>query len=172
MTEVISIGSLLSSFTDTAFRLEARSEYAVDEERDALQGYLEGSRVPPSRFPWWQDWLDMIRSLSAEGRVVGRVRVLSEPLTPYQRWECWGDRWHAAAGERIAYLPRSRAQAIGLPLEDWWLFDSRQLVLMRFDDAGALTGTELVTDPAIVRVYRGWQKLALRHASPAAGLAA
>jgi hypothetical protein len=144
----------------------------VTEEREALERFLAGDPQPPSEYAWWQDWLDMIRDLNRQGKQIARVRVLAEPPSGYQRWECWGDRWHADAGERISYLPRSRALTAGLPLEDWWLFDSSRLVLMRLDAEGALTASELVTEPGSVSRYCALRDLAIRHARPAGELAA
>jgi hypothetical protein len=165
-------GEMLSSFSSTARRLEAQPEYAVSEERDALKRFAAGSPLPPSEYDWWQEWLDVIRDLTGQGRRVERVRVLSEPPSVYQQWECWGDKWHIDAGERISYLPRSKALAIGLPLQDWWLLDSARLIIMRFDSGGALTGRELVTEPQAVEQHRAWWRLAVRDARPAGELAA
>jgi hypothetical protein len=163
---------MLHSFARTARRLEAQPEYAVGEERDALNRFAAGSPLPPSEYGWWQEWLDMIRDLTQQGKQIERVRILSEPPGVYQRWESWGDRWHATAGERISYLPRSKALAIGLPLQDWWLLDSARLIILRFDSAGALTGRELVTDAQAVEQHSAWWRLAVRNARPARELAA
>lgn len=168
----VDLGTLLHSFERTAFRIEAQPSYAVAEEREALAGFIAGHPRPPSAYRWWQDWLDMIRGLAQQGKTVERVRVLAEPLTTYQQWESWGDRWHTEAGEQISYLSRSQALGVGLPLEDWWLFDSTRLVQMRFDDEGAAMGQQLVTDPQVVARHCSWRDLALRHARAAGETAA
>jgi hypothetical protein len=98
--------------------------------------------------------------------------VLTEPPGLYQQWECWGDRWHLKAGERISYLPRSRAVELGLPLQDWWLLDSSRLVVMHFGPGGELVGRELVTDPQAVAEHDAWWDVAASHARPAGELAA
>jgi hypothetical protein len=165
-------GELLRNFSSTACRLEAQPEYAVTEERDALERYAAGAPLPPSEYGWWQEWLDMIRDLTQQGKRIERVRVLSEPPGAYQQWECWGDKWHTDAGERIRYLPRSRALAIGLPLQDWWLLDSAQLIIMHFDPGGVLTGQDLVTEPQAIGQHRAWWTMAIRNARPAGQLAA
>lgn len=162
---------LLAGFSRSAFRLEAQPEYAVTEEREALERFLAGVPGRPSDYGWWQDWLDMIRSLAAERRIFSRVRVLAEPLTDYQRWESWGDPWHVRAGERICYLPWSRATRIGLPVEcDWWLLDGERVILMDFS-GGELAST-LITDPGEVAPYLAWRDLAVRNATPAGEIAA
>lgn len=164
-------GELLRS-SSTACRLEAQPQYAVTEERDALERFAAGSPLPPSEYGWWQEWLDMIHDLTRQGKRVERVRVLSEPASLYQRWECWGDKWHLDAGEHISYLPRSRALEIDLPLQDWWLLDLARIVVMRFDAGGELTGRKMVTEPQAVAQHREWWRIAVRNARPARELAA
>ena len=92
-----------------------------------------------------------MRELARQGKRIGRVRVLSEPPSDYQRWELWGTSWHIEAGEEIRYMSRRRAEQIGLPLEyDWWLFDDERLIITRFTDAGEIAEKSLITDPAII----------------------
>ena len=45
-------------------------------------------------------------------------------------------------------MTRDQAQAAGLPDYDYWLFDSRKLVRMHFDDDDHFLGGELIEDPA------------------------
>jgi hypothetical protein len=157
---------LADGIRQSAFRLEAQPSYAVGIERDALRQFANGNAQPPSEYGWWQEWLDLIAGHSRLGRVIERVRVLADPLSIYQKWLLWGDRWHASAGERIRYLRRNQADAIGLPVDrDWWLLDATQVVVMRFTPGGKLASTELLTDTKAVSPYRRWRELALQHAT-------
>ena len=108
-----------------------------------------------------------------EGKTVSRVRVLDEPPTDYQRWLLWADPWHAAAGEDIRYIPRSRAVRVGLPLaHDWWLLDDTRVITMRFTPDGEVDGKMLITDPELVAKYRAWHSIAVRNAIPAESVTA
>jgi hypothetical protein len=159
-------GELLSGFARSAFRLETRASYAIGIERDAYHRFLAGHPPPPSEVGWFQDWLSQIRQLCVSGRTIGRVRVLTEPPTDYQRFEMWCGRWNREAGEQIRYMPRSRAAGIGLPLDDdFWLFDETRLIIMRFTDAGEIAGKELITDTGIIARYIAWRDLAVNHAT-------
>jgi hypothetical protein len=159
---------LLAGFTTSAFRLETRDHYALGMEQAAYQQFLDGHPQPPSEVGWWQDWLDQIRQQARDGKTISRVRVLAEPPTRYQQWEQWTDPWHADAGERILYLPRSRAEAIALPLAcDWWLLDEQRLITMQFTPDGEIAGKELHTDPGTITTYLTWRDLAVRNATPA-----
>jgi hypothetical protein len=160
--------NLFRYFTDTAFRLEVQPVYAVTEERESLEEFLAGEPRPVTEFAFYAQWLDRIREVTAQGRRVERVRVLEEPPTDYQRWEMWSGQYNIAAGETIRYITRSRAVEIGLPVgDDWWLFDSRHLALMRFGDDGEPQGGEIISDPDTVDRHRAWWDLAVAHSIPA-----
>jgi hypothetical protein len=164
---------LLRSFKRSAFRFEARDHYALGYEEADFERFLAGRPVPPSELDWWQPWLERIGRFTREGKAIGRVRVLAEPPSEYQQWEMWAAPWHSAAGERISYMPRSRAEQIGLPMShDWWLLDDERVVLMWFTDDGEIDHKTLTDEPHIVDLHRKWRDLAVRNATPAEEIAA
>jgi hypothetical protein len=164
---------LLRSFKRSAFRLETRDTYALGYEAADFERFLAGSPAPPPIQFRWRPWLDQIAKFTREGKTIGRVRVLADPPSDYQRWEMWAAPWHSQAGERIGYMSRSRAVEIGLPLvHDWWLLDDEQLIIMRFTEAGEIAGKHLITDPVTIAPYRTWRDLAVRNATPAEEIAA
>lgn len=164
---------LFHTFKQSAWRWEARTHYALDYEVADFQRFLAGTPAAPPEVSWWRPWLDDMQSLTRQGKRIGRVRVLAEPPSDYQRWEIWATPWHAAAGEAIAYMSRSRAQGLGLPLDDdWWLFDDERLLLMRFDASGRIAGKVLVTDPDIIVRHCAWRDVAVRNAISAEETAA
>jgi hypothetical protein len=92
-----------------------------------------------------------------------RVHVVSEPLSDYLRFEIgWSYPVNAELGEDIRI---SRAGA-ALPGNDYWLFDSRALARMHYDDHGRLTGVELDDNPAAVVQAAYWRDVALHLAVP------
>jgi hypothetical protein len=164
---------MVRTFGSSAFRLETRDSYALGYERADFAQFLAGTPTPPPDLDWWRPWLDRVAQWAAEGKIVSRVRVLAEPPTDYQRWMLWADRWCAEVGEVIRYMPQSKAERIGLPLEhDWWLLDHERVVVMRFTDEGGVGSKELVTDPVAVAQYRHWRDVALWNASTAEHAAA
>jgi len=157
---------LFHRFRRSAWRWEARTHYALDYEEADFRQFLAGTPADPPDVPWWRPWLDDMQSLTQQGKTIGRVRVLAEPPTDYQRWEMWATPWHAAAGESIAYMTRTRARSLGLPLDDdWWLFDDELLLLMRFDDVGRIDGKTLVTDADIIARHCAWRDAAISNAT-------
>jgi hypothetical protein len=147
-------GSLFTSVEATADRMELRDIYRSEIEDEVTRRYVAGE---PDDLAWSQAWFDQIRALTATGKRFRRVRVVSVPLSDYQR--CGVDRIAAhniTAGEDIRYLDRAKAAgALGaeVPGFDFWLFDSgassARVARLHFDDAGALLGAEMITDPAV-----------------------
>ena len=164
---------MFRTFRESAFHVETRGYYAMTYERDAFRRFLDGRPLPPSGLPWWQAWLDQMREVTRQGKRIGRVRILSEPPTDYQRWELWGTAWHIEVGEEIRYMSRRRAEQVGLPLDyDWWLFDDDRLIITRFTDAGEIAEKSLITNPGMIARHREWRDLAVRNATTAEKFAA
>lgn len=138
-------GELFRSFEHTAFRLEPRERYNSPGEAEPLRRYLAGE---PDDLAWNRAWLDLMREHAAAGRRVYRVRVVSVPLSDYSRFGLWCAGFANEAGEEIRYL--DRAEAGGLPDFDFWLFDSRRIARLHFDDDDVLLGAEIITDPVTV----------------------
>lgn len=158
---------LFRYFADSAVRLEVQPVYTVADERETVAEYLAGEPRPVTEFPFYKTWLDRIRQVTSQGRQVERVRVVDLPPTDYQLWEAWAGQYNTAAGERIAYLPRTRAVEIGLPVDDdWWMFDSEKVAIMRFGSDGEPHGGEIVSDPQVVARHLAWWELAVKHADP------
>lgn len=108
--------------------------------------------------------------MTSTGKVIRRLRVVTEPVTEYVRfeWEITPD--NLAAGEDIRWLPGTFSPAgIVFPRAglDWWLFDDRLVASGYFHDDGRVKGSEVVTDPAIVgqcvSVRDQLWPLAIRH---------
>jgi hypothetical protein len=153
---------LFETFEHTAFRLEVRDRYNAPSEVESLRKFLAGE---PEDLDdgGFQDWLDLVRAATAEGRRFSRVRVVSVPLTDYSRHGIAYARNTNAAGDDIRYLTRDRARAIGLPDHDYWLFDSRKIARLHFDEGDDhLLGVEIIEDPAEVVQHNYWRDAA-RH---------
>lgn len=116
----------------------------------------------PVDLGWFQNWLTMIREATAEGCRLMRVRVVTVPLTDYSRFGVYCSGHTNAAGEDIRYLRRD--EAVGLPDYDYWLFDSRKLVRMHFDDTENFLGGEIIDDPAVIVEHNYWRDAAWHRA--------
>jgi hypothetical protein len=154
---------MFTTFKHSAWRLETRRRYAWDEQQDTYQEFLTEGRVD-----WDLDdaWCRERREQAALGKTVQRVRVLDEPPTDGQRYLLDNARRNSAVGESIHVLARSTADELGLPREDFWLFDGRVVALLHFNDADEMTGVELITNPVEVLRYVQAREAAWHHAVP------
>ncbi|TDD41362.1 DUF6879 family protein [Saccharopolyspora elongata] len=152
---------LFAGFAHRAWRFETQPSYHVDAEQQALQRYLDTGELDVS---YLAGWLDGVRTATRQGKSYARVRVLTEPLTDYLRFEMAIAPYNTAAGEDIRVLSAPQARELALPDYDYWLFDDKRLAVMHFGPAG-LRHAEVITDPAVVDEHRRWQDSAIRHAS-------
>lgn len=83
---------------------------------------------------------------------VRRARIVSEPVSDFIRYEHEvTPAANLAAGELVRWLPRQRTSDLALPGNDFWLVDEQ--VLFNYNSGhGAWVGTELVTDPTVVKL--------------------
>jgi hypothetical protein len=142
------------------FRFEQQRSYAVDDEAGLFAAFRRrGELIEPNQAPGLRAWFEQVHEQTQRGIYVERVRVVDDPITEYQRWLQFVDRWNREAGEAIEYLPRRRYQEASInprarlwtPFEgaagaDWWLIDDRLAALMYFDAAGERTKVELTDD--------------------------
>lgn len=156
-------GGMFTSLKHSAWRLETRRRYASDEETDTYAQFLAEGRVD-----WDLDdpWCRGRREQTALGKRFERVRILDEPPTEGQLYLLDNAHRNAAVGEDIRVLTRTEAGSLGLPEEDFWVFDSRVVGLLHFDDNDEITRVELITDPVQVLRYAQAREAAWHHAVP------
>lgn len=161
---------LFDKFEHTAWRLETRRRYASDEAGDRWTQFIETGRVDED---WVESraarrWGDTIRAQVAQGKRIERVRIVDRPATTGQRYLFESAKWNIRNGEDIRNMWRTDADRLQLPAEDFWLFDSRLIALLRFDGDDQLTHVDLITEPAeVVRCSRvrdaAWHHAVLRE---------
>ncbi|MFI8425115.1 DUF6879 family protein [Streptomyces sp. NPDC085479] len=154
---------MFTTLKHSAWRLETRRRYAWDERQDTYRQFAAGEVVE-----WDLDdpWCRERREQTALGKRFERVRVVDEPATPGQLYLADNARRNRAVGERIRTLTRAQADELRLPAEDFWLFDSRVVALLHFDDTDEMTGVELITNPVEVLRYCQFREAAWHRAVP------
>ncbi|MFG2885888.1 DUF6879 family protein [Streptomyces sp. NPDC048297] len=154
---------LFAKFEHTAWRLETRRRYASDEATDTYRQFVETGMAD-----WNFDhpYCRTIREQTGQGKRVERVRIVDQPPTTGQLYLLDNAKRNSGMGEDIRILWRADADRLQLPAEDFWLFDSRLIALLRFDDDDELTHVDLITEPAEVVRCSMVRDAAWHHAVP------
>jgi hypothetical protein len=163
--EEVAWTELFTTFEHTAFRLESRDAYAVDEEAEAFRQWRAG-RIPQDEYR--TPWFDTMRAAKRLGKRVERVRIVPDPLSDYLRFEAWLGKRNEEVGEDIRYLDRERAQELSIPYlnNDYWLFDSYRLYRLVIDEHDRLTGLEVIDDSnEVIRANR-YRDVAWHYSTP------
>jgi hypothetical protein len=143
-------GSYFRDFAHTAWRLESRRGYASDRQSPKWARWQAGEDIADDPHSAWRG---NIRAQVAQGKRFERVRVVDEPPTEGQFFLLASAVGNVEAGEDIRNLWRDDAEKLRLPVEDFWLFDSRRALLLHFDGDDEYLGAELVEDPARIVRY-------------------
>lgn len=150
-------------FERDAWRFEAQPTYTMPGERESLARFLCGEEKPAQHNARWHE---RVRGFVSTGRSIGRVRIVREQLTDYQRYQfAWGIPGNIRAGEDIRVLDVTRGDC-GLPLtgQDWWMFDESAVVHLNFRPDGTQINREKFEGD--LSPYREWKRIAMEHAVP------
>jgi hypothetical protein len=115
-----SFAELLESTHRSVIRLEMRDSYDPTDP-----GFTSWQATGDTGGYDWSDHLEVVSAAAARGVRIRRVRVVSEPLSEYLRWEHACTDVNIKAGEDIRWLPRTQAADLMLPGADCWVFDHR-----------------------------------------------
>ena len=142
---------LLRSFGREAIHLETRDAYGTAVELPHMAQWAAGE---PDDLEWLQGWCAMLREHVKAGQSVRRARVVSEPLSDYQRWSYSIAYPMVEAGEDIRWVPRRLVSSVALPGNDFYLFDDQLAVFLLYAGNGLATGKLRSADPADLRLCR------------------
>ena len=138
-------------FEREALHLEMRDAYGTAVELPHMAKWAAGV---PDGLEWLQAWCTMLREHVKAGRSVRRARIVSEPLSDYQRWSrsiAWP---MVEAGEDIRWVPRRLVSSVALPGNDFYLFDDRLAVFLLYAGSGLAMGKLSSAGPADLRLCR------------------
>lgn len=143
-------------------KLELRDRYAVDDE--LFDAWRRGDQTTVTEK--LDPWREKVAAEVAAGRRLRRVRVVSEPLSEYQRMLFDTSGPGVDAGEELRWLPRRATSALPLPGNDCFVLDDKVIfnVLGGNDER---TEIQLHTEPAVVQfckdAFAGAWALAIPH---------
>jgi hypothetical protein len=155
---------LLVSFQDHALHLETRDAYGTAVELPHMAKWAVGE---PDDLGWLGEWCATLRKVVKAGKSVRRARIVSEPLSDYQRWSHSIAQPMVDAGEDIRWVPRRLLSTTLIPGNDFYLFDGRLVVFLTYTgnglDAGKFTSTENEDVQLCRESFEAVWKLAIPH---------
>lgn len=155
---------LLISFRREAIHLEMRDAYGTAVELPHMAQWAAGE---PDDLQWFQGWCATLGRHVKAGKSIRRARIVSEPLSDYQRWSYSIAHPMVEAGEDIRWVPRRLVSSVPLPGNDFYLFDGQLAVFLLYAGNGLATGKLSSADPVDIRLCRSafeaiW-KLSIPH---------
>lgn len=148
------------AFRDVAFRVEGLPDYG-SSDRDAL-AHFQATGVAPEGHN--ADWAELVRTAVGRGARVLRLRLVSDPLSPYERFEIHaGYAAGMAAGEDIRLLRRDSFPG---PVADFWAFDGEVIQMMHYGGNGEFIARETAAIDAEWEVRLGAALRAFERATP------
>ncbi|MEV7293704.1 DUF6879 family protein [Streptomyces microflavus] len=129
-------------FQREAWRLETLPQYLMPQEAEEFEAFRDGARVDPATVS--NEYTDRLRRQVTQGKSQGRVHVVTRPLSDYLRFEFHHYyKAHSLAGEEIRILDvTNRPNPLG-EAQDFWLFDSAEVVLMNYHSDGRQISREV-----------------------------
>jgi hypothetical protein len=155
---------LLTGFEHEAIHLETRDAYGTAVELPHMAKWEAGE---PDDLGWLQGWRESLREAVKAGKAVRRARIVSEPLSDYQRWSYSIAQPMVDAGEDIRWVPRRLLSSTAIPGNDFYLFDARIVTFLTYTGNGLAAGKFLSAEPADIELCQAsfdavW-KLAIPH---------
>ncbi|AQY20393.1 DUF6879 family protein [Streptomyces chattanoogensis] len=159
-----SFAEVIKGTERSAVHLEARDTY-FDNERFAA--WRQGARIDwDDRASWWRPFHDQIAEAVARGVAIRRLRIVSEPVSEYIRWEHYVTRANTEAGELVRWLPRRQTTELAVPGNDYWLFDDRLARIHHFAGDGGLVEDEFSTEPTVIKFLTDSFETLWEHGTP------
>jgi len=142
---------LLTTFARSSEHLETRDAYGTAVE---LPHMAKWAASEPDDLTWLDGWCEKLRRHVAAGRTVRRARIVSEPLSDYQRWSYSIAHPMVEAGEDIRWVPRRLVSTVAIPGNDFYLLDGSLAVFLLYAGDGLAVDRLVSTDPDDIRLCR------------------
>ncbi|MFF4601602.1 DUF6879 family protein [Streptomyces sp. NPDC001339] len=150
------------SMESEAWRLETLPVYTMPQEAEKLSRFLAGEKSPDD---YTSGWMDELRQWGNEGKNVGRVHIVTRPLSAYLRFEFeYYYRHHVKAGENIRILDVTDRSNPLEGVQDFWSFDKSKVVLMNYRPDGTQISRELYGGD--VKPFLEYQRIAISESVP------
>ena len=161
----MSSSAFMESFTRSAWRLEALPQYNPRTDASFRHFVETGEVLPLEDRPGKQEWMRLVAEAVTQGKRLGRVRIVGQPLADGERWELAVFDENAAAGEDVRIADRTAHPELAELTRDFWLLDDETdrpvAQLMTYDPDGQYVSREVTSDPAVIARCRAQRDRAL-----------
>ncbi|MGW9070249.1 DUF6879 family protein [Streptomyces yangpuensis] len=150
-------------FRQEAWRLETLPQYLMPQEAEEFAAFTAGARIAPESVS--NEYTDRLARHVDEGRTQGRVHIVTRPLSDYLRFE-FSQYYapHALAGEDIRILDVTNRENPLRGIQDFWLFDRAEVVLMNYYADGRQISREVFEGD--VSPFVEYQRIAVSESVP------
>ncbi|GHF64683.1 hypothetical protein GCM10018790_48130 [Kitasatospora xanthocidica] len=149
-------------FRTEAWRLETLPAYNVPQEEDDLQSFRAGERIDPRTHS--NAYTEDLKRVRREGKLKGRVHIVTRPLSEYLRYEFMYYLPHVWAGEDVRILDVTDRPDPLAGVTDYWMFDKREVVLMNYLPDGTQIDRTLFEGD--VSPFIEYQRIAIAESVP------
>ncbi|MGW0734283.1 DUF6879 family protein [Streptomyces sp. NPDC002851] len=146
-----------------AWRLETLPQYLVPQEVAEFAAFREGQ--PPLTPYTASSYTERVSRQRVEGKYNGRVHIVTQPLSEYLRFEF--TRYyavHVRAGDDIRILDVTDRPNPLQGVQDFWMFDRTEVVLMNYEQDGTQINREVFEGD--VSPFIEYQRIAMAASMP------
>jgi hypothetical protein len=137
-----SFQELLDATVRSVVHLEARDTYDPNDP-----AFVKWQQDGDTSYKW-DNWIAMVGAAVERGVRFRRLRIVSEPVSDYIRWEHAISYGNVKAGEELRWLPRHLAFDLPHPVADFFMWDNRLIAYNFTSGDGVDTDhLEYVSDP-------------------------
>src|SRR4051794_24745298 len=120
----------------------------------------------PDDLGWLADWCELMRRFHSDGKRCRRVKVVSLPLSEYQRWNHSVLGPIVESGEQISWADRREVSCLALPPSDFYLLDDKIVMFLHFTGDGQANGYTVTDAPDVVELCRTSFQAVWEHSTP------
>ncbi|MGW6279981.1 DUF6879 family protein [Kribbella sp. NPDC055071] len=142
---------IVASAQRSVVHLETRDSYGTATEIPHIARWEAGE---VDDLEWLQPWCATVRQHVSAGHSVRRAKVVSEPLSQYQRWAAGVIEPMVEAGEDIRWVPRRLVSSIAFPGNDCYVIDDELVIFLHYAGSGLNTSLETSTEPGDIELCR------------------
>lgn len=155
MNKNLTLGDLISNFKHSAKRLELLPDYHIEGgEWEDFNNFLNGEVRPP--YDELAEWNKSIENWTKQGKTIERIRLLSSPLTDYQKYEILrAYEPGTLCGQKIGVVLKKDFDKVenAAKAKDFWIFDDKYVFEMHYDSQHNYCGGELVEGTKEKQLY-------------------